>query len=132
MYIMDVLASGSKTKRSGIWQLLLFQRLAHLLSVHRKRPRAMPYDHPDGHDALRNEKNVPPYDVGHADQRARTPPPQVGSHADEVDDAARANPPRRRGALGVLGFEHVSPPGDDTSLVGLVLGTVVRTKAIPK
>lgn len=100
----------------------------HLLSVHRERPRAVPHDHPNCHDALRDQKGVPPYEVRHADQRAYAPPPQVGGHADEVDYSARANPPRRGGALNVLGLEHVPRPVGDTGCVGLGSGTVVHRK----
>lgn len=83
----------------------------HLLAMHRERARAVSHDHPDGHDTLRDQEDVCPDDVLDADQRAQAPPPQVGRHADEVDYAARADPPRRRRALCVLGLEHMPPPG---------------------
>lgn len=68
--------------------------VTHLLPVHRKRSRAVTYDHPDGHDALRREEDVRPNDVVDANQGAHAPPPQVSGHANKVDDAASADPPR--------------------------------------
>lgn len=78
--------------------------------MNRERARAVPHDHPNCHDALRDEEHVRPDDVVYADQGAHTSPPQVGGHADEVDDAARADPPRRGRTLRVLGLEHVPRP----------------------
>lgn len=75
-----------------------------------ERSRAVAHDHTDGHDALRTQEDERPDDVVDPFQGARDSPPEVGSHAEEVYHADRADPPRRGGALCVLGLKHVPPP----------------------
>lgn len=91
-------------------RVILCLSLAHLLPVHRKRSRAVAHDHPDGHDALRREEHVRPDDVLNPFQGSHAPPPQVSSHANEIDDAARADPPCRRSNFHVLGLKYMPRP----------------------
>lgn len=75
-----------------------------------ERSRAVAHDHADGHDTLGNKEDERPDYMVDPYQGARYSPPEVSSHAEEVYHADSSDPPRRGGALSMLGLKHVPHP----------------------